>query len=142
MLGSDKMNYGFDYGDTLSFEPERLGELCRILHVAGNRIYIISALSQDETTPDKRIEFLQAHNIPFDAFISVWEPNAGQKKAEACSKYNIDIMVDDNEEWVHEIKQYNPNTIVFHLIREVQPKVKKLWVAIMLNLFASLFNKV
>ena len=85
-----------------------VADVIRRLHNKGNEIYIITA--RDEKYNHITRNWLEKHNVLFDEIIaSVY----GDRKAEACKKYKIDLMIEDDPYNYQRLKNMNIKSILF-----------------------------
>ena len=85
-----------------------VADVIRRLHNKGNEIYIITA--RDEKYNPITRKWLEENKVLFDEIIaSVY----GDRKAEACKEYKIDLMIDDDPYNYQRLKNMNIKSILF-----------------------------
>ena len=90
------MKYAFDWGGTLSNNPE-LQEIARLLLAAGHEVYVISVAWPHE----KREEHLAEQPLKFTAVRVITETGAtrhGQEKVRIMRELGCRVIFDDNPE--------------------------------------------
>lgn len=110
------------YTPKFFFEPakENMATLIHDLRAKGNKIYIISsrALTTEDSKKGQLMRFLveqwlKRNNIEYDEIVYCSTKNSSIDKVEACKKYNIDVIVEDNKENVEALNKVT-NVICFH----------------------------
>lgn len=96
-----KENFFNIYGEDIYKNVEiksNVEEVLKRLRSKGNEIYLITSRSLHNPTTKENIfkiteEWLKNHNIEADAIIT---SAYGETRADACKKYDIDLMIEDN----------------------------------------------
>lgn len=81
-------------------------EVINKLKKDGHEIIIVTARSSAKE--NQNIDFLNAHNIPFDKFYE-----GIKDKGELCKKENVDVLIDDSYKHYKQCEKQNIRAILF-----------------------------
>lgn len=115
------MRIGIDYGDTISKYPEFFALLTKWLKESGHKIYIIVGRNYQNFSGDN-IELqviktyeksLKEKNVLYDFIIPHDDRihmDTDKQKGKFCDKEKIEIMFDNDDGYISDIKRWSKNT--------------------------------
>jgi len=123
------MKIGIDYGRTINRHPEVFSKLTKWLRQSGHQIYIISGRNYGKFSGDnieKQVvdslkESLSKYHTEYD-YITPHDDrlhtDIDKGKGKQCKEYGIDIMFDDDDGYINDIKRWSPNTEIIKVKNE------------------------
>jgi hypothetical protein len=117
------MRIAVDIDGTLSREPDNIRELMKNLMHGRNRVIVLTGCLYDQPSEEERIKQLEGFGVRkgvhYTELIRVpgfTHKQVSYGKATYCRDTQIDIILEDDDEYISDINQMSPRTTCF-LIR-------------------------
>jgi hypothetical protein len=121
------MFFVFDIDDTITEYPEVLSEVMKSLKQAGHKVFCLTGNgrgdSDYEVDSAERVNQLKKYGVQkgvdYDSVVACNSDDPKEiavKKGEWCKQNNVDLVIDDMDAYIKEIKRASPNIVALHLI--------------------------